>query len=267
MSGNGKGLPVAIFTLTLIALFNLFAAILPQVEGERPGESTIDPARLEGAELVAAGEALYHGKGACSLCHNEMGRAPELLAVDLAQIASERIANPDYRGAATDTASYLRESLVDPDAWVVAGYGRKGSGDSESPMPAADKPPASLTTSEIGAIVAFLLAKDGLMPAIEPAQPAETTEPATAATEQPGPYHSHGCAACHPLDGTPATIAPLLTDIGQRLDREQLRQAILNPSATIASGYSAGLMPEGYGERLTAAELEQIIDLLLGEGR
>jgi mono/diheme cytochrome c family protein len=251
MSGNGKGLPVAIFTLTLIALFNLFAAILPQVEGERPGESTIDPARLEGAELVAAGEALYHGKGACSLCHNEMGRAPELLAVDLAQIASERIANPDYRGAATDTASYLRESLVDPDAWVVAGYGRKGSGDSESPMPAADKPPASLTTSEIGAIVAFLLAKDGLMPATEP----------------PGPYHRHGCAACHPLDGTPATIAPLLTDIGQRLDREQLRQAILNPSATIASGYSAGLMPEGYGERLTAAELEQIIDLLLGEGR
>jgi cytochrome c551/c552 len=264
-------LPVLLFCLGLIALFNLVALLLPQVEGERPQLESLDLAGVAGSELLAVGERLYHGKGACSLCHNDMGRAPPLLTVDLRRVASERIGQPGYSGAASDPRAYLLESLLQPDAWVVPGFGQKGSDDRQSPMPAADRPPASLSEQEIGAIVAFLLQSESAV-AATPA-PAASDELAASdesagrldpAAAPPSPLTAHGCTACHPLSGDNGPVGPSLAGVAERLGRDGLRRAILDPAAEIAAGYSAGVMPANYGTLLTAGELERIIELLSG---
>jgi hypothetical protein len=51
---------------------------------------------------------------------------------------------------------YLIESLYCPDCFVVEGYGRKGTKDMESLMPAINKPPISLADVEIIGVVAWL---------------------------------------------------------------------------------------------------------------
>ena len=40
---------------------------------------------------------------------------------DIAATGGARIKEPDYHGKATDAAGYIRESILDPNAFVVAG--------------------------------------------------------------------------------------------------------------------------------------------------
>jgi mono/diheme cytochrome c family protein len=41
---------------------------------------------------------------------------------DARALAEERLRDPNYRGAATTAAEYIRESIVDPGAYIVPGY-------------------------------------------------------------------------------------------------------------------------------------------------
>ena len=52
--------------------------------------------------------------------------------------------------------SYLEESMLEPSAFVVAGFGKVGSGDAESPMPAVTAGSIGFTEVEIGAVIAYL---------------------------------------------------------------------------------------------------------------
>ena len=40
----------------------------------------------------------------------------------IGSIAEQRVSSPDYQGEAQESAGYLRESILDPDAHVVDGY-------------------------------------------------------------------------------------------------------------------------------------------------
>ena len=68
---------------------------------------------------VAAGRAVFEGRslGACGVCHsvepNDDGVGPSLAGV--ADRAGDRVPG-------LDAESYLRESVLDPDAYVVEGY-------------------------------------------------------------------------------------------------------------------------------------------------
>jgi cytochrome c oxidase subunit II len=84
----------------------------------------------------------------------------------------------------------------------------------------------------------------------------------------------YGCIACHSLDGSPAA-GPTWAGLWGReefmadgttvvVDEEYLRESILDPGATIVSGFNAGIMPANFGERFAADEatyLEQGIDV------
>ncbi len=268
-------LRVTVFSLVVVLSYTLFANILPQVQSDPPQEEEIDIGALDQAGQIAWGERLFSGKGTCTLCHNNLGRAPDLLAMDLGAAFSERLADPRYRGEVKGgeegraVETYLRESLVAPSAFVVAGFGKKGTNDTVSPMPKADGAPISLGQDEMDALIAFLQDKAGLEPtvplpsaAVETAEEAPEAEGEGPATTAEAVIDKLGCAGCHDLQDSGADVGPGLSGLGLRMDRTAIRQAILDPNAEIAEGFERDFMPEDYGEQMWVSELELLIDYL-----
>lgn len=74
------------------------------------------------------------------------------------------------------------------------------------------------------------------------------------------------CLACHQIAGEGAPIGPALDGIGARHDADYIRRAILEPNADTAAGYEAvaGTMPPTFGQQLTAAQLEALVQYLAG---
>jgi len=255
-----------LFSVTLVLAFGGVTYMLPQMEGPAPEQRVINIDDLTMESFIAIGKDLYSGKGTCALCHNELGRAPDMLAFNVTEVSLQRIADPSYEGSAIDAEGYLRESMLQPSAFVVAGFGTKGSNDSESPMSAIDKAPVQLSTLEIDAIIAFLQDKDG-----EPVSvplPVATAESIAAARALPSPavpqspedvIARYGCAACHSILGSQATLGPDLNDIAARRSAAEIRESIANPAATAGDGFIVK-MPE-YPD-MTIAELEIIVAYL-----
>jgi mono/diheme cytochrome c family protein len=256
------------FSIGLILVFTLVANLLPQVEGEAPVEMEVDLGALTMESFVAMGEEIFKGKGTCTLCHNNMGRAPDLLVMNVVAVAKAHMQDQNYKGKATNDAEYLQESMLDPGVYVVKGFGKKGSNDTESPMPAVDKAPIQLSAVEIDAVIAFLQAKDGndisvALPQVtakDESKP-ETSPQAVAAANPEAALNKYSCTACHAVLNSQAPVGPDLNTVGSRLDREQIRQSILEPNAVIAKGYSP-MMPTDYADKMSAGELEMIVTFL-----
>jgi putative heme-binding domain-containing protein len=66
-----------------------------------------------------------------------------------------------------------------------------------------------------------------------------------------------GCSTCHQVGREGVDFGPRLTEIGTKLGREALLQAILEPSAGIAFGFEAW--------RVTLADGDEAYGLLVGE--
>ena len=263
---NALAKPLA-FSVALILIFASVTYVLPQMKGEAPEEKEADVGALTMDSFIAMGEKLYHGKGTCTLCHNKLGRAPDLLAFNVEKTSLERIKDSRYQGKAKDAEGYLRESMLQPSIYVVEGFGKKGSNDTESPMPAVDKPPIQLSEVEIGAIIAYLQNKDGnpvtvalpanaAAPAAEKKDEAGGAKPAQSPEEAMGKF---GCAACHTVLKTESSTGPNLTDVGKRLSIDKIRESIVAPKAVIAKGYPP-IMPDF--PAMTVAELEMIVEFL-----
>ncbi len=266
------------FSLFVMLIYTAFTNILPQVQSDPPAEEEVKTGDLNVAGLIAYGETLFSGKGNCTLCHNDLGRAPDLLKLDLARLLPERVADASYEGVAKGETgakameAYLRESLIDPSAYVVAGYGKKGTDDKVSPMPAADKPPIELNDVQVNAVIAFLQDKAGIQPSVPlpsetdavPAEDATTSdavedEPATTAAAA---LEKYGCSACHDLEGSEADAGPKLNGIADRMTKEKLIEAIIDPNAEIAEGYEPDMMPDDFGGQMRVSELNLIVDYL-----
>lgn len=253
-----------IFSVALTLAFTAFTYVLPQIQGEAPKDEAV---KLEGMTMeafVALGREVYFGKGSCNLCHNALDRAPDIERLDMVKTSAERLADPRYQGQAKDAEGYLRESLLQPDAFVVGGYGKVGSNDTISPMPAVDKPPSQLKPAEVDAVIAYMQAKDGHPVTVPLPSAAPTTEAAPAGPAQTAEEAlvRHGCQACHSVLGVKSEVGPSLEGVGARLSADEIRQAIVDPDAVIAAGYSAGVMPTDYAQRLTVAELELLVRFL-----
>ena len=255
------------FSAALILIFASVTYVLPQMKGEAPGEEEVNVGALTMDSFVAMGEKLYSGKGTCTLCHNQLGRAPDLLAYDAAKVSLERISDSRYQGKAKDAEGYLRESMVQPGAYVVKDFGKKGSNDTESPMPAVDQAPIQLSEVEVSAIIAYLQKKDGnpVTVALPTAAPGAQKKD-EAAGAKPAPAQSpeeaiakFACAACHSVLKTESSIGPSLNDVGKRLKVDQIRNSIVDPKAEIAKGYPP-IMPDF--PAMTVSELEMIVRFL-----
>src|SRR5499426_350276 len=138
--------PVAVkvgaFALVVMGTYTYYANSIPQTQSKPAAELSLEGGNVTTAQLVKAGEEIFHTKGTCEICHRigQKGtRAP-----DLAGIGSRAgKTKPGMSGKA-----YIIESLLQPAAFIVEGY--------PPIMPAVDKPPIALNRSEVWALTAFL---------------------------------------------------------------------------------------------------------------
>src|SRR5689334_24079859 len=138
--------PVAIkvgaFALVVMGTYTYYANSIPQIQSKPPAELSLEGGNVTPAQLVKAGEEIFHTKGTCEICHRigQKGtRAPDLAGVG----ARAGKTKPGMSGKA-----YILESLLQPTAYIVQGY--------PPIMPAVDKPPIALNRSEVWALTAFL---------------------------------------------------------------------------------------------------------------
>jgi cytochrome c oxidase subunit 2 len=77
-------------------------------------------------------------------------------------------------------------------------------------------------------------------------------------------FTENGCGACHALAdaGTSGGVGPDLDDVLADKDAAFIKQSIVDPNAKIASGYSANIMPENFGQTLQPAELDALVKYL-----
>jgi mono/diheme cytochrome c family protein len=140
---------------------------------------------------------------------------------------------------------------------------------------------AILTIAMLGAVEVF--AKEEEHPEAEapgettpePPPPPTTTETTgtTTTTEQPpgspaagrAVFTSAGCGACHTFApaGTSGSVGPNLDEALQGLDPEFIRQSIVDPNAEITQGYSAGVMPQNFGQELSPQQLDDLVAFLM----
>ncbi len=259
------------FSLSLTLVFTLITNLLPQVEGEAPVEKVIDAGAFTEASFVALGEELFHGKGTCTLCHKNMGRAPDILALNMLETAAERLADSRYQGKATDAESYLRESMLQPGIYVVQGFGKVGTNDSESPMPIVDKAPIQLSELEINAVIAFMQAKDGntitvalpseKAPEKVVAKPESASKEPQMAESAEAALVKFTCIACHSVLESESPVGPDLRTVASRLSAEEIRQSIVEPNAVIAEGFPP-IMPADFADTMRVKELDMIVQFL-----
>jgi cytochrome c551/c552 len=260
---------VAGFSLLIIAFFAGFSNFgVPRIEpAPPPSEEKIDLGEMTMERFVALGEKVFNGKGTCPLCHNKLGgRAPMLDKI--AVIAAERLEAADYKGEAADVEGYLLESLIQPSAYVVAGFGKKGTGDKVSPMPDVSKGSIGLGEPEIAAVIAYLQDLAGVEITVKiPSGAAETEEDEEEEARPPfktalEAIEELACVACHQFGEDEVDAGPDLRKIGSLRSKDELRHSILNPNAKISVGFKPDLMPKDYGKQLYAQELEMIVDYL-----
>lgn len=261
-------LKVVAFSLLVIALFAGFSNFgVPQIEpAPPPTEERMELGAMTMDQFVALGRKLFEGKGTCTLCHNPVGgRAPALERA--AALAAERLKDARYKGRAKSVEDYLHESLVAPSAFVVAGFGKAGTNDTESPMPDASGGSIRLSEPELQAVVAYLQDLGGVEVTVKIPTDAGKTDKVEEKPAQRAPAKDaeeliaqFACAACHKIGAQAGgPVGPDLSTIGATRDAAYLRRAILEPNAEVAKGFPPGVMPAIYGEQLYARELEMLV--------
>ena len=267
-------LKVVLFSLLTIGFFAGFANYgIPLIEpAAPPKEEKLDLSAMTMDSFIELGDRIFNGKGTCTLCHNVVGgRAPMLDRV--AVVAGERLQDSRYRGDAKDAESYIYESMLEPSAYVVAGFGKAGSGDSVSPMPDASAGSIGLSDAEIKAVIAYLQELSGVEITVKiptgVEQDVEKEKESVVAATPSAPLTNvdeiiskHACGACHKVAEQVGQLGPDLSSIGAGRDREYLRRAILYPNADIAEGFMPNMMPGTYATQLYASELEVLVDYL-----
>lgn len=274
-------LKVLTFSVVVILFYTVYSRYgIPQIKpSPPPKEEVIELSSMTMEDLIALGEKIFKGKGTCTLCHNPLlgGRAPD--PTGMAIRAAERIKDPNYKkegvfgtgGKADTVEGYLRESMVNPSAYVVPGYGVKGTNDMQSPMPVVTSGAIGLSDVEVDAVIAYLQSSDGMEVTVkipkETPTPVKTTEvaqaPATASASSPEEViKKYGCGACHRIADQVGQIGPDLTAIGSKRDKDYIRRAIVDPNADIAPGFMPGLMQKSLFENMTLKELEMLVEYL-----
>src|SRR3989442_982230 len=110
------GLKLSVFSLAVMGVYTYFANSIPQIESKPPEELSLEGGNVTPAQLVKAGEQIFHTKGTCEVCHKigEKGtRAPDLAGVG---------ARAAKRKPGQSAKQYLIESLLDPGAYLGDGH-------------------------------------------------------------------------------------------------------------------------------------------------
>ena len=245
--------------------YSWFANSIPQIESKPPQELSLEGGNVTPAQLVKAGEEIYHTKGTCEICHRigQKGtRAPDLAGVG-ARAAKTK--------PGMSAKAYLIESLLQPQAYVVEGY--------PPIMPAVDKPPIALNRSELWALTRLPgvagrhRRRDARTTSRRPRAPAAAGGGAPAEVKLPGDpkageavFQGKGtCIACHKAGKIGASpVGPDLSQIAKIQTPDYIMKKILDPKGmgTVA-GFPPGVMPQDLGTRLAAKEYMDLVAFLL----
>jgi mono/diheme cytochrome c family protein len=224
-------------------------------------------------QLVTLGEQLFVP---CQSCHGSQDSIGPAF-VGMGERATTRV-----EGMAAE--AYLRESIVNPSAFVVPDF-------KDNIMPKSYG--QSFSDDELNALVTYILAKSGgetaavVEPTPEPTQAeAPTAEPTVeAATEEPtqeaqptepaapvgdaaaGKTLFTSCAGCH---GDTDGAGPARVGMGKRAATriegmsaaDYLHQSIVEPDAFVVDGFT-NIMPATFGETMSDQEISDLIAYLL----
>ena len=136
-----------------------------------------------------------------------------------------------------------------------------------------------LSPQQIWALVAFLESQSGTVDVTAsdiPAASGPAASAAPAASGGGGPgiaggstdpmaiIRGAGCTGCHKVGTEGGAIGPNLTHVGSRLSAALIRECILKPDTRVAKGYEkfVGVMPKMFGNQLTGAQLEALVQFL-----
>jgi nitric oxide reductase subunit C len=112
-------------------------------------------AGASGQDPVALGERVFQSAApACTACHS-LTPGADMAGPSLAGIAThtqQTLASPDYKGSATDLESFIRESITQPSAHLVAGAMYSANGVSFMPNTYAK----DLTPEQVEHLAAYL---------------------------------------------------------------------------------------------------------------
>ncbi|MBT3553317.1 MAG: c-type cytochrome [Rhodospirillaceae bacterium] len=268
-----KFLTMVFFSLLVIGFFAGFSNFgVPRIEpAPPPVEEKLDLSAMTMPQFVALGEKLFKGKGTCTLCHSGVGGRAPLLGKS-AVVAAARLKEARYKGEAKDVQAYLLESMVKPSAYVVAGFGKKGTQDAESPMPDVSAGSIRMNEAEIAAVIAYLQDLAGVDISVKiPEGAGDAGEDSEEDSGGRKPFSSAAeiieemsCGACHKVADAEGETAPDLRKLGARRGKAHIRRSILDPNAEISQGFEPDLMPPDYGEQLFAKELEMLVEYLAG---
>lgn len=253
-------LKVLLVALSVIGFYTGVAHIIPQLQSEVPEALDLSSGVTPEA-LVAAGEKVYNGAGGCTTCHGLGTRAPNLLTDHAGQgLIGGRCRS---RKQGMDCKRYLYESMTNPTAFVVTGF--------EPIMPDMRR---QLSEDQIWAVIAYLESQGGEVTVTaedlpKPSAPGAAASAGPTVTTTTDPHAlitEKGCIGCHTLEGKGANIGPPFDRIGRRRTAEYIRRSILFPNADTAKGYEkfAGTMPQTFGQQLSAAQLEALVQFLAG---
>ena len=259
------GLKVGVFAVGIMGAYTYYANSIPQIESKPPQELSLEGGNVTPAQLVKAGEEIYKTKGTCEICHRigQKGtRAPDLAGVG-ARAAKTK--------PGTSAKQYLVDSLINPGAVIVEGY--------PPIMPAVDKPPIALNRSEVWALTAFLQSLGGTVDVALNDIPATAGAAAAGGAAAPAEVKIPGdvkageavfagkgtCIACHKAGKIGASpVGPDLTQIAKIQTPDYIMKKILDPKGmgTVA-GYPPGVMPQTFGQTLTAKEYTDLLAFML----
>ena len=102
-------------------------------------------------------------------------------------------------------------------------------------------------------------------PRREPPAPTTTAEqPLRVARGGEGRLRGVRLRGCHTFAaaGTTGTTGPDLDEVLAGKDAAFVEQSIVQPNAEIAEGYSAGVMPQTYGEQLSPKQVDDLVAFL-----
>src|SRR5262249_52488207 len=243
--------------------YTYFANSIPQIESKPPQELSLEGGNVTPAQLVKAGEEIFHTKGTCEICHRigQKGtRAPDLAGVGARAAKTQ---------PGMSAKAYIIESLLPPGNYLVEGY--------PNIMPMVDKPPIGLNRSELWALTAFLESQGGTVDVVLndiPASagaaaaggaPAEVKLPGDAKAGEALFQGKAGCIACHKAGKIGASpVGPDLSQIAKIQTPDYIMKKILDPKGMgTVSGFPAGVMPQTFGQVLTAKEYMDVVAFVL----
>lgn len=135
-----------------LALSDAQRAGAPGAPDQPPGSRPVAPDN----DPIALGQALFSSvTPACFACHSTTAGV-NLAGPSLAGVvdhAKSVLASPDYKGSAKDVESYIRESIVEPNAYLNPGGMYSANGESFMPHTYGK----DLTPEQIDQLVAYLM--------------------------------------------------------------------------------------------------------------